>query len=181
MGRYPVDRPMTRHGIDKGYWELRKDRDLYKIMRLLAEQYAANAKSAIDVGCYIGGFICELDWIQDRTATDLNDWSKEWKDVEGVTFKKQNAFELPDSVKYDLVISNQTIEHVEDAKGFAEKLCALGKTVLISTTYEVEAGLIEGHIQDPISLDKFVSWFPREPKNISIAYEKPFNNILGVF
>jgi len=172
---------MSRIGINRGYWELRKDRDMYNLMRMLARHYAAKANSAIDVGCYVGGLICDFDWIDRRVATDLNDWSKEWADVDGVEFRKANAFALSDSDKFDLVISNQTIEHVEDAADFAAKLCDLGETVLVSTTYEVPAGAIEGHIQDPISFDKFVSWFPRAPKCVSIVYEHPYNNIVGVF
>ncbi len=170
---------MTRHGIDRGYWELRKDKDLYKVMRKLTELYAKDAKSAIDVGCYVGGFICDLDWIEKRVAADINDWSKEWADVDDVKFINRDAFKLWD--RFELVISNQTIEHIEDAAGFAEKLCKLGDTVIVSTTYLVPSGKIEGHIQDPIDLDKFLGWFPRKPKCVSIINEPHQDNIIGVF
>lgn len=179
MAKYPIDRPMTRHGIDRGYWELRKGKDLYKVLHNLARLYTADVRSAIDVGCYVGGVICDLDWIPRRVASDLNNYTKEWADVDGVTFIHADAFTLEET--YDLVISNQTIEHIGDAKGFAEKLCALGKTVIVSTTYLVPQGKIEGHIQDPIDLDKFLGWFPRKPKCVAIVNEPHQDNIIGVF
>jgi hypothetical protein len=172
---------MTRHGNPKGYWELRKDRDMYKLMVSMARHYAPDAKSAIDIGCYVGGFICELDWIKSRTACDINNWSKEWADVEGVEFRQADFFSLEIDEPIDLVISNQTIEHVDDAGKFAHRLCEIGKVCLVSTTYLVPQGVIEGHIQDPIDFDKFVGWFPRPPRAVSVFYEKPFNNIVGVF
>jgi hypothetical protein len=178
--KYPIDRPMTRHGYSQGYWELRKDKRLYALMPVLARALAPKARSAIDVGCYVGGVICDLDWIPRRLAVDVNDFSEQWAGVEGVQFMKANAFALKE--RFDLVISNQTIEHVEDAAGFAAKLCALGKTVICSTTYKVAAGLIEGHIQDPIDEAKFLSWFPRKPTTVCIAYEEGgLDHIVGVF
>jgi 2-polyprenyl-3-methyl-5-hydroxy-6-metoxy-1,4-benzoquinol methylase len=179
VAQYPVDRPMTRHGIAKGYWEGRKDKDLYGMMRLLAQHYGANAQSAIDVGCYVGGFICDLDWIGKRVAADIQNWSKEWAEVDDVEFLYADAFSLDE--KFDLVISSQTIEHVDNAKGFAEKLCDLGRTVLISTTYMVPFGKIEGHVQDPINLEKFIGWFPRKPRNVSIVADPYSDFIIGVF
>ena len=44
--------------------------------------------------------------------------------------------------------------------GFIAKLLQLGRGLIVSTTYEVAAGTIDGHVQDPISLEKFQSWFP---------------------
>ncbi|WP_411818139.1 hypothetical protein [Hyphococcus sp. DH-69] len=170
---------MTRHGINKGYWELRKDKNLYKTMNLVARHYAANARTAIDVGSYIGGFICDLDWIPDRIASDLNNFTENWANVTGVKFMKADAFTL--DRKFDLVISNQTIEHIPNARAFAEKLCSLGETVMVSTTYQVPHGRIDGHIHDPIDMDQFLSWFPRKPKFTAIVDDHPVDNVFGVF
>lgn len=178
--RYPIDRTMRRTGLDIGYWASRKDKMMYKVMRDLAHRYCGNAKSAIDIGSYIGGFICDLDWIPDRTASDLNDYSVEWAEVEGVRFKCCDAFKIERATPWDLVISNQAIEHIQDAKSFGEKLCTIGKTVLVSTTYQVPHGRIDGHVQDPIDLAKFLSWFPRKPKAVLIVADQ-FDNIVGLF
>lgn len=107
--------------------------------------------------------------------------AKEWTNVTGVEFRQADIFSLEIDRSFDLVISNQTIEHVADAGGFARRLCDIGSVCLVSTTYLVPHGEIEGHIQDPIDFDKFVGWFPRPPKAVSVFYEKPYNNIVGVF
>jgi SAM-dependent methyltransferase len=181
--KYPIDRPMTRHGFSQGYWELRKGKRLYQLMPVLARAIAPDAKSAIDVGCYVGGVICDLDWIPNRLAVDVNNFSDQWAGVEGVQFRSADAFALKE--RFDLVISNQTIEHVEDAAGFGAKLCSLCTpkgVVICSTTYKVAAGKIEGHVQDPIDEAKFLSWFPKKPKTVCIAYENDgLDNIIGVF
>lgn len=147
--------------VDRGdYWRNRAHHDLYRYTVAAARAMFPNAKSAIDVGCYTSGMVNELDWIPRRVASDLQNLSTEWRNVEGVEFVHGDAFELDFGDKFDLVISNQTIEHLEYPKEFVEKLLGLGRGLIISTTYETEAGLIDGHIQDPISMEKFLSWFP---------------------
>lgn len=147
----------------RGYWQGRMHHDLYRLTVALAQGMFGHARSAIDVGCYTSGILCELDWIERRLATDLQPYlADNWKDVEGVEFIAGNAFEIDFAERFDLVLSNQTIEHLEDPRGFVEKLLKLGRGLIISTTYEVPAGTIEGHVQDPISFEKFKSWFPCE-------------------
>jgi 2-polyprenyl-3-methyl-5-hydroxy-6-metoxy-1,4-benzoquinol methylase len=183
--KYPLDISMKRLGFEQGYWELRKDKRLYTLMPVLVRALAPDAKSAIDVGCFVGQVICDLDWIPRRLAVDTNDYSKHWAGVEGVEFRRANAFTLKSREKFDLVISNQTIEHVDDPAGFAAKLCDLcteNGVVICSTTYKVAAGVIPGHVQDPIDEEKFLSWFPRKPKTVSITYEVGgLDHIVGVF
>ena len=162
--------PMTLSGrtfdlpIDrKNYWKDRAHHDLYRLTVAMAQAMFSDAKSAIDVGCYTSGILCELDWIERRVASDISSHlASSWKHVPGVEFVPGNAFELDFGQTFDLVLSNQTVEHVEDPKGFVEKLLSIGRGLIISTTYEVPFGVIEGHIQDPIDLDKFKSWFPCE-------------------
>jgi 2-polyprenyl-3-methyl-5-hydroxy-6-metoxy-1,4-benzoquinol methylase len=144
------------------YWANRANHDLYRFMKSTAAAMFPDAKSAIDVGCYTSGLICEFDWINRRVASDLQNLKAEWADVPNVDFVHGNAFELELCETFDLVISNQTIEHLEKPKEFVDKLLSIGRGLIISTTYETEAGLIDGHIQDPISMEKFLSWFPCE-------------------
>ncbi|MFN4183859.1 MAG: class I SAM-dependent methyltransferase [Hyphomonas sp.] len=152
-----IDLPLDRND----YWRNRAHHDLYRITVAMAQGMFSDAKSAIDVGCYTSGIMVELDWIEKRVASDISSYlASSWEHVQGVDFVPGNAFELDFGQKFDLVLSNQTIEHVEDPKGFVEKLLSIGRGLIISTTYEVAAGVIDGHIQDPISLEKFQSWFP---------------------
>lgn len=146
------------------YWTDRADHDLYRLTVALSKAMFFDAKSAIDVGCYTSGLICEMDWIQTRIASDIQQkLAVQWTDVPGVKFVAGNAFSLEfQEAPFDLVISSQTVEHLDDPVGFIAKLLRLGRGLIVSTTYEVEQGMIEGHIQDPISLEKFQSWFPCE-------------------
>lgn len=145
------------------YWQDRKDHDLYRLTVTLARALFPTAKSAIDVGSYVAGTICELDWIPYRVANDISDYiAPNWEGVRGIEFRAGDAFKLDFREPFDLVISNQTIEHLDRPEEFVEKLLKLGRGLMISTTFEVPAGTIEGHVQDPISLEKFKSWFPCE-------------------
>lgn len=148
---------------NNNYWKDRMFHDLYRLTVSIAQGMFPEAKSAIDVGSYTSGMLCELDWIQTRVATDIQkQLEKNWSTVDDVKFIAGNAFELEFESKFDLVLSNQTIEHLEDPAGFVDKLLGIGKGLIISTTYNVAAGFIDGHIQDPISMEKFKSWFPCE-------------------
>ena len=149
---------------DRGnYWGDRKNHDLYRLTVTLAGALFPSAKSAIDVGSYVSGTICELDWIPRRVATDISSYlADDWQGVKGVEFIAGDAFAIDFSEPFDLVISNQTIEHLERPKEFVDKLLTLGRGLIVSTTFEVAAGTIDGHVQDPISFEKFQSWFPCE-------------------
>src|SRR5690606_33230793 len=82
-------RPIVANGSTdiKDYWATRRNHDLYRLTLLLARTLFFDAKSAIDVGCYTSGLICEMDWISGRVATDLQKrLTENWKDVRDVEF-----------------------------------------------------------------------------------------------
>lgn len=144
------------------YWKNRMNHDLYRITRSIAESLFGDAKSVIDVGSYVGGLVCEFDWIDRRVASDIQPLGPNWADVPHVEFIQGDAFTIGFPEPFDLVMSQQTVEHVDRPAEFIEKLLELGRGLIVSTTYEVPAGTIPGHVQDPISLEKFKSWFPCE-------------------
>jgi hypothetical protein len=167
----------------RGYWEDRRNHDLYRLMVSVSKATFPQITSAIDVGSYISGLIVEMDWIEKRVATDIQaHLADNWKDVDGVQFIGGDAFQLSFPDKFDLVISNQTIEHLEDPAGFVKKLANLGKSIILSTTFETPAGMIEGHIQDPISMEKFLSWFPVYPDSLIICHHpsKTIKHIVAI-
>ena len=168
----------------KDYWRSRMNHDLYRLTWAIARALFPSAKSAIDVGSYTSGLIVELDWIEKRVATDLTDLRHEWNHVADVEFLHGNAFDLAFDDLFDLVLSNQTIEHLDDPSGFVKKLLSIGRGLIISTTFETEAGLIAGHIQDPIDLEKFLGWFPCQFDSYVICEHptagKRLRHIIGV-
>lgn len=177
---YPEDR--------NGYWAGRSNALIYRYTKQMAQAYCGEAQSALDIGCFVSPVICDLDWIPRRYANDINHIA-EWDNVTDVSFVKGDFTKLDIQAlagadKFDLVISHQTIEHIDDAAGFAQALCKAGKRVICSTSYEVASGLVPGHVQDPISLEKFEQWFaPRRAKSILIERmgDERFASILGVF
>lgn len=147
----------------KNYWGDRHMHDLYRMTLALSQGLFPDANSAIDVGCYTSALLCEMDWIERRVASDIQPGLvSNWAGVPGVEFHPENAFEIEFPEPFDLVISNQTVEHLDQPADFILKLLDLGRGLIVSTTYEVAAGTIDGHVQDPISLGKFMSWFPCE-------------------
>jgi SAM-dependent methyltransferase len=172
-----------KHPIDiNNYWGDRKDHDLYTLTKSLIRSFFSEASSAIDVGSYIGGLICDLDWIDKRIATDIQDLKKNWEAVDGVEFVMGDAFNLGFPNMFDLVISNQTVEHLEQPEQFVNKLLDLGRGLILTTTYQTPYGLIPGHIQDPIDMEKFASWFPCKLDAIAICYHpsRTIGHIIGV-
>jgi hypothetical protein len=164
------------------YWSDRKNHDLYKLTRALAHAFFSDAHSAIDVGSYVGAIMCDLDWIDKRIVTDIQDLRKNWEAVDNVKFVMGDAFDLDFEELFDLVISNQTVEHLDRPGEFIEKLLHLGRGLIVTTTYETPHGLIPGHTQDPIDMDKFLSWFPCKLDAISICYHpsRVIGHIIGV-
>ncbi len=174
------DLPLDRNS----YWTNRLHQDLYRITVAMAKAMFSDAKSVIDVGCYTSGIMVELDWIEKRVASDIQvGLAASWEHVDGVEFVGGNAFELDFEAPFDLVLSNQTVEHLEDPTGFINKLLTLGRGLIVSTTYETPAGLIDGHIQDPISYEDFISWFPCELDAYFICHHpsaRQIKHIVGV-
>lgn len=166
------------------YWTDRMNHDLYRLCAVMARAMFSDAKSAIDVGSYIGGLLCELDWIEERVASDIQSrLASNWSHVTDVKFVSGDAFEINFPQPFDLVISNQTVEHLEQPAEFIEKLLSLGRGLIVSTTYEVAAGTIDGHVQDPISFEKFRSWFPCELDTWVICHHpsaRHLRHIIGV-
>jgi hypothetical protein len=165
------------------YWEDRRNHDLYRIMLVMAASLFRHARSAIDVGCYTSGLLVEMDWIHRRVATDIQSrLESNWSRVDDVEFLAGDAFAMKFPEKFDLVLSAQTIEHLDKPAEFIEKLLSLGHGLILSTTYETPHGVIPGHVQDPISLDKFKSWFPVPLDSWTVCYHpyKTIGHIIGV-
>lgn len=166
-----------KYPLDRGsYWERRKDQNIYTTTIDWVKKYFPNAQSLIETGCYTSRITCDLEYIPLRITNDIQDLP-EWKGVDDVKFIKGDFTKidwnnhLPNQQnKFDIAISHQTIEHVNNPIEFAQKLLQLSDNVLCSTTFKVPHGRIPGHIHDPISLEQFCEWFqPLNPEHILIT------------
>lgn len=190
MGLEVGDMPIvgTRPPIDiKEYWSSRSNNSIYLMTFLLAHYYCRRKKTVADVGTHTSPLVLMLPEFQQRFAIDP---SKEaaiaWQDVDGAEFINKSldevdVFSLTGESRFDLIICHQVIEHFENPIAFANELCAKTRRLIISTTFETPAGIIPSHVQDPISLSQFESWFPRKMINCFISRGPTVHKILAVF
>ena len=102
----------------------------------LAQFYAGEATTMIDVGAP-WPYVTAFSWIANKTM--LNDRFPEGSTAPpDVTLVQADFFnfEVPAHIgKYDLVLCNQVLEHVDDPAAFAKKLLEIGKVVIASVPH----------------------------------------------
>ena len=172
---------------DAGYWEARKDNRIYYMSLVFAEIYCREKRHVADVGAYCSPMVLLLPDFRKRFAIDPNlDAAPLWSHVTGATLLSQKLETVPikrliDDDRFDLIMCHQVIEHLENPAGFIRMLTQRCRRLIISTTFETPAGMMTGHIQDPISLEKFESWFTKPALGLYISRGPRSSKILGVF
>jgi 2-polyprenyl-3-methyl-5-hydroxy-6-metoxy-1,4-benzoquinol methylase len=108
-----------------------------RLFRWIERQLPSNIRSVIDVGCGRGQF---LDFLRLQrpdlrlVGVDLSPTANR----DNIEFHCGNAFEL-ELGTFDAIVSLATIEHIEDASGFARRLyslCNPGGIVVVMTINE---------------------------------------------
>lgn len=147
------------------YWDMRKNSPLYHKMVEIARTEATFALTALDVGSYESPFLSRFDWIPTKIATDIQPRPQVWNDVRGIAFIQGDFMNLQFGTTFDLVLCSQVVEHLPDeiVIRFISKMAGLSRVLIVSTSYEMPTGTIDGHVQDPISEEKFRSWFAKSP------------------
>lgn len=167
------------------YMKRRSNLDYYKAIVRLAQHYAPDAKTVIDVGAP-WPFVTAFDWIPEKTM--LNDRYPDGISAPGTTFIQTDFYKFEPEKKYDLVICNQVMEHVDYPQHFAMKLLSIGKVrrdafvgsllfavllqaqseypifiqvVIASVPYKWPAAHSFGHKQHLIEIRTFLNWFNR--------------------
>lgn len=143
------------------YWRLRKDAPTYYALFQTAKREAPDALTVLDVGAFESPFVTRLDWIPTKVATDIQSRPEIWEHVDGVAFIQGDFMQLKFGTRYDLVLCSQVVEHLTDevVEIFVTKMASHASVLVVSTTHEMPHGVIEGHIQDPVSRTKFEGWF----------------------
>jgi hypothetical protein len=153
---------------ESSYWKERKDSVYLFCARAICGKYGANVHSVIDVG---SNRTPTLEWHRDQSprlvSLDLrNPYVAPGVESITIDFLKYSALE-----KFDMVTCFQVLEHVPDAKAFAQKLLEIGKTLVVSVPYNWERGKCKYHIHDPVDREKMFLWFERKPVYSYIARE----------
>ena len=131
----------------------------------MVRQYGADALTALDVGAYDPFLLSQLTWVPTKIAMDLQYNAPQrpvWTATRGIIFIQGDILKTTFvGRKFDLVVCSQVVEHIPTGvvEKFVRRMMQVAKTLIVSTTYEMPPGTIHGHVQDPISTQKMLSWF----------------------
>lgn len=159
---------------DGRYWAGRSDLLYYQYFRMIIRCVGKDAGSMIDIGSGNAPYLEWFDWIGKRVSVDIRTPYRS-ATVEGI---KGDIHKLAFPEKFDICTCMQVMEHVPEAGLFAQRLLELGKLLVVSVPYKWPAGKTNGHIHDPVDLDKLTTWFGRKP-NYSQIVKEPFTGSKG--
>lgn len=156
------------------YWERRKNSIYLRFVDYIVSSVGANAASLIDIGSRDCAYFSWFPWIEERVSLDL----KAPYVGDGVRSIVADFFAWQPDKRYDVALCLQVLEHIEDAATFSRKLVDLADHVIVSVPYKWRPGSVTTHVQDPIDINKFNSWFPIRPTYYSVVSE-PFSRRNG--
>jgi 2-polyprenyl-3-methyl-5-hydroxy-6-metoxy-1,4-benzoquinol methylase len=149
------------------YWESRKHMPYYWVVGEWLKELTKDKKdSLLDIGC--GGCpISKFGSFNKRISLNLEPFTP-IPDVENIACDWLEY----DSPKVSVITCLQVLEHLTNdiLHTFVEKIFSHCEIAIISVPHNWEKGLCEDHIQDPISITKFISMINREPIKIEISY-----------
>lgn len=132
---------------------------------------AADATSLVDVGTANAEYMERFDWIPKRYCIDLKNVYRS----KGVTSIEADFFTWQPPFKFDLATCFQVLEHIDDAKAFAQRLLGVADNVLISVPYLWPEDANATHVHDPVDEAKVEAWFGRKP-DYGVVVAEPLDN-----
>ncbi len=153
---------------DYGYKNKRSEYRYYKYIRNLLAILSINCDSILDVGSRGMDYISFLP-IKEKASIDLEIPLEK----DGIESIKGDFLKYEFKKSYDIVCCFQVLEHIEDENvyAFAKRLIEVGKIVVVSVPYMWDKGICKWHCQDPVSIDKLISWFGRPPVFVQNIYD----------
>ena len=148
------------------YWNRRRHSVYLRQVDTIVSAVGARAGSLIDIGSKECEYINWFGWIPDRVSLDIN---KPYSGA-GVRTVVADFLKWAPDKRYDVALCLQVLEHIDDAASFASKLYGLADHLVVSVPYKWKESNA-GHVQDPISLSKFIAWFPSPPTWSSVVAE----------
>ena len=151
----------------RGYFAKRQHLIYYAYVKMIVRGIAADARSMIDVGSADTSCLEDFEWVEHRDALDIRrPYSS--SSVRGIT---SDFLKFQPERRYDLALCLQVLEHIPNARAFAQKLFDVASAVLISVPFEWPEGATTSHIHDPVDMEKLQSWSGRAPSYSTIVAE----------
>jgi hypothetical protein len=149
------------------YWQQRQHFKYYAEVVRLARQHAPAGGRVIDVGAGPTRVLQDLGWFDERVALDRLPERRQ----PGIKTVQQDFLVYEPGAQFDLVLCLQVLEHLDDPRGFAQKLFAIGRTIIISVPYKWPHQFYPPHKQDPVDETKLAGWTRRTPIETSIVMD----------
>jgi len=153
---------------EAAYHERRKHLIYLHAARSMCFRVAPAPASVIDVGSHHSP---TLEWYRGIAPRLVSLDHKRPYEADGVESIRADFLDYRPEARFDLAICLQVLEHVPDARAFAQKLLAVARMVVISVPYRWPAGTRKDHLHDPVDRDKLYQWFGRKPQRSYIARE----------
>lgn len=156
-----LEQALARGRARSQYWHDRERLLYVQVAKEICRRIASNADSVLDVG---SNGTPMLEWFPDvptRVSVDLN---RPYA-AEGIESIKSDFLGWYPGRRFDVGISLQVLEHVPDAKGFAQHLLELCDVSIVSVPYKWPKGSSQDrtHVHDPVDEAKLETWFDRKP------------------
>ena len=157
------------------YWESRRRSRYMREVRRLVDEVSSDVRSILDVGSNGCGTIDWWPTVPRRTSLDINTPYI----ADGVESIKADFLEYEFRETFDIVLCLQVLEHIPDARAFAQKLLGVSnRHLIVSVPYRWEEGRCKHHVHDPVDESKLLHWFGRQPSRARIVREG-FANMTG--
>jgi SAM-dependent methyltransferase len=151
----------------------------YDAAYMAARMLAPDAASALEVGCVKPAFVDHLTWIPSRACvspyfagyktTTRRDVSDE-RDDSTTRYVQEDWMTFDETKMFDVVVSMQVVEHVDDPGAFVKKLLRAGKVVIVSVPYKwPDCGVRCSHKSHDISFETMRRWSGRAKPTLSIV------------
>ena len=145
------------------YWSQRKASPLYREVIAAARREASDALTALDVGAYESPLLTQFDWIPTKVALDVQSRTQVWNQMRGVAFLRGDFMAQHFVTPFDLVVCCQVVEHLPDSLvgRFVTKLASHARVLIVSTTFQLPSGAINGRNPARVELALFRSFAAR--------------------
>lgn len=160
------------------YLQTRKDHLYYDFIQSLLMTICRKEDSICDVGSRGVDMLSFLP-CKSKKSIDLQ-YPYSDDETEGI----KGDYLEHDLSGLDIITCFQVLEHIKDDKVelFAHKLLDDARIAIISVPYMWPEGLCKYHVQDPVDVDKIISWFGKNPVFLHTVKEKDHRSrIIAVF